>query len=957
MMEYSNVLDILNTKSTNRVFTAYNFLNQKKHDVDSSNVIAFYKSYCDSLFIKDLKQWNIHPVFCLGEVTSGSIPIIGEFKFKFDVSSNKKFGSDDESYLYDTDLVKGLINVYQEVIKEVFFISSQKSEMLCVALESPMWREGNFNYIKLKVQFPYCKTDKKFCNSIFRNKIIQKLRESKLINSFNYSSPIGDWDSHLEEVKDYYPFYGSTDNSKRPPLYYLGVYGEKAEELNLTKVYKYTSHQFITSEKCIAGQVDELDDEDMDEIDHKTYLLPMFLSIEFCPGITQIKEEFNSGQTRVPGSVAGSEDGDEDFNENPTDLQLCLDMVTMFSDKRFKIESYFMDIGKALHKATEGSQQGLDEWIKISNEKKTAFDESYCESKYINFDLEEITVKTLAWYAKEDMNEEYNTWHQNWCKSKIREAANNIKYDCVVAEAFYRVFWLEFMHTGRRWVEFRRSRLVILSEDFAVRRAISERFIPCFDIMRSRVSEEKVRFSKVMRKNTEAKAKCEDLDKLNENIGKLIEKLNKEIYRSTLVKSSKEFFFVESLTKSLNKNPSIMGCNNCVIELTDTEAFMRNGKPEDYITKKLGVNYKSNYSFKHPDVVALLKYFEQVFPEKSINHHMRKDIASMLYGRNAEKYFRMWIGDTNGSKSVYQKMLRTMLGDYYCDLPATYFSAEQRGGSGPSPELAQMDGARVAFSAEPDDDTSFKGARIKRLTGGDSFYARSCNEDGGTIETSFKTVMVLNIVPDITGMDEATKNRFCMVPFEGRWIRKGENFSVSETHEQQVKKKTYWMDERFEDNIPKLAGALLWLAVKYYKSYRREGLTPPQYIKDWMTDYWKKHDPHISFITEMLDNPKVRKECEDCKDDTDEERLESECITCCNKREVEIIDMTKSITASQLYPIYKKWFKETYPQVSVVPKPRMIEILSTPDKLKKQKDRRWYGIVVRKQTPVEISDF
>ena len=76
MMEYSNVLDILNTKSTNRVFTAYNFLNQKKHDVDSSNVIAFYKSYCDSLFIKDLKQWNIHPVFCLGEVTSGSIPII-----------------------------------------------------------------------------------------------------------------------------------------------------------------------------------------------------------------------------------------------------------------------------------------------------------------------------------------------------------------------------------------------------------------------------------------------------------------------------------------------------------------------------------------------------------------------------------------------------------------------------------------------------------------------------------------------------------------------------------------------------------------------------------------------------------------------------------------------------------------------------------------------------------------
>ena len=695
----------------------------------------------------------------------------------------------------------------------------------------------------------------------------------------------------------------------------------------------------------------------MEQEDHKIYLLPVFLSIEFCSGVTQIKEEFNSPTGSVPGSLTGSEHDDTDFNENPTDFEICLKLLEMMGAKRFKIESYFMDIGKAFHKSTEGSQVGLDEWIRVSNWKKTKFDEDHLENKYMNFDMEEITVKTLAWYAKEDSPEEYQKWHDNWCKPKILEAIKNIKHDCVVAEAFYRVFWLQFMHTGKRWVEFRRSKLVILSEDFAVRRAISEKFIPCFDTISAQISEEKVRYSKIMRKNNAAKDKIEDLDKCNKSICELITRLNKEMYRSTLVKSSKEFFFVESLTKSLNKNPAILGCGNCVIELTDMEAFMRNGKPEDYITKKLGVNYKSTYSFKNPDVIALLKYFEQVFPEKSINTHMRKDIASMLYGRNAEKYFRMWIGDTNGSKSVYQKMLRTMLGDYYCDLPATYFSAEQRGGSGPSPELAQMDGARAAFSAEPDDDMSFKGARIKRLTGGDSFYARSLHEDGGTIETSFKTVMVLNIVPDITGMDEATKNRFCMVPFEGRWIRKGENFEVAGTHEDQVKTKTYWMDERFEDNIPKLASALLWLAVKYYKSYRKEGLTPPKYIKDWMTDYWKRHDPHISFITEMLENPKIRKECEICKEDNEEEWLENDCVTCNNTREVEEVDMTKSITASQLYPVYKKWFKETYPQISVVPKPRMIEILSTPDKLKKQKDRRWYGVILRRQTPVEIADF
>ena len=63
------------------------------------------------------------------------------------------------------------------------------------------------------------------------------------------------------------------------------------------------------------------------------------------------------------------------------------------------------------------------------------------------------------------------------------------------------------------------------------------------------------------------------------------------------------------------------------------------------------------------------------------------------------------------------------------------------------------------------------------------------------------------------------------------------------------------------------------------------------------------------------------------------------------------------LTATDIYPIYKKWWKESYPQNPVLPKPKMIEILSTPDKLKKQKDRRWYGVVIRKQAPPEISDF
>ena len=944
MSEYSSVLNVLNRKSTNTVFTVINFSKQKKYEIDYSNVINFYKSYCDSLYIKDLENWNIHPVFMLGEVTSDSIPIIGEFLFKFDITPDEDIK---DMVFYDKNFLLEMVKIFQETMKELFFLSSTKSEMICVILETPNWKEGDKILTKIKLQFPYCKTNRKFANNVFRNKVIQKLRHYKLNQLFSKSSPVGDWETQYEDIKNYYPLYGSTESNKKPPYYFAGVFSDKQEEVSLEKSYVYSNHQYISGEKCIPDQVETLEDSDMTTEDHKIYLLPMFLSLDFCSGITQIKEQFTSTGSNISGSAIHSEDDDDDFNENPSEITMCNQLVELLDEKRFTMENYFLDIGKAYHKSVEGENFGFESWYRIVQEKNLDYSREYCEEKWETFDNEEITVKTLAWYANIDSPEDYQNWHDNWCRPKLIQASRSAKH-IKVAEAFYRSFWLRYMYTGKRWIEFRRSKLVILSEDFTIRRTITEDFIPLFDDLRHQLSEDLLKLNKIGRSTQGEKVK--DIRTQMTEVEKLIDKLQMENYRNYLVKSFKEYFFKENLSKILNKHPSLLGCGNCVIELTDKHAFARDGKPEDYITKKVGVNYKSHYTMKHPDVQDLLKYFEQVFPEKSINHHMRKDIGSMLYGRNAEKYFRMWIGDTNGSKSVYQKMINEMLGVYYCDLPATYFSADQRGGSGPNPELAQTEGARVAFSAEPDDDTSFKGARIKRLTGGDSFYARSCNEDGGSIQTSFKNIMVLNLVPDITGMDEATKNRFCMVPFEGRWIRKDEDFVVPETHEDQVKAKTYWMDERFEDNIPKLASALLWLAVRYYEVYRKEGLTAPKYIKDWMTDYWTKHDPHVSFITEMLENPKIKIECADCKNH------ELDCKKCNNSRLITVTNMEKYITATDIFPIYKKWWRETYQDKSVN-KSRMIEILSTPDKLGKQEKKRWYGVVVRRQNPVEISDF
>ena len=317
-----------------------------------------------------------------------------------------------------------------------------------------------------------------------------------------------------------------------------------------------------------------------------------------------------------------------------------------------------------------------------------------------------------------------------------------------------------------------------------------------------------------------------------------------------------------------------------------------------------------------------------------------------------KRFSRMWIGDTNGSKSVYQKMIRQMMGDYYCDLPPEFYSAQQKSGSGPNPELAQAKNSRVAFSAEPDDDTSFKGARIKKVTGGDSFFARGCNEDGGSFETSFKATMVLNIVPEVKGMDEATRNRFAMIPFEGRWLKPDEADAqnLPEEIEEQIKLKTYKMDDRFEDNIPRLAAALLWMAVFHYKTYRKEGLILPRYVKNWMSDYWKKHDPYTNFLSEKLENPKIDKKCDRCALIADT----SVCTKCNGQGYVTEIDLTKSVTATELYPEYKRWLRETYPNERPEPKGKFVDMISSKDKLGKPKSNKWWGVTLRRPTAALI---
>lgn len=931
MSSYEDLIRNLNRNRVNNpVFSCYNFSNNKKFPIDSSDVIKFYKDYSDC--IKD--EPENHPL--LGEITQDNIPIISEFVFKFE--------KHEEDFFYNKKLIHRLIICHQKVIRNVISLTPASAEFLCVACESKPWEEGGFINIKLSLQFPYCCLGKDFIRNVFRPRLLTQIRKERVSSYFTYE-PLGDWGSHLQEIKDIYPLYGSSDSPRKPPSLLTGIFGEyrdgNCKNIPLEQAYDFRNHHFLKSGKCRIEDIEILEDVDEEE-DQYLLLLPIFTSVHFYSSISNIKLQ----EAETSSSVHS--DDLEERNIPQTDLELALELIEMLSEERFENESYFLDIGRALYSATNGAEEGLKIWTRIGLDKEFNDDEEFYEEEYEAFDKSHITIKTLAWYAKHDNPDIYHEWHQRWCLPKLKESLISQGAHVPVAEAFYRVFWLDYFFSKGRWYSFREHTLTQLSEVIPLREAITNGLIPYFENFRNQTSSVKNESSGDYAKNLEGTLK---------EIKKIIKNLQTESYRSQIINSSQVYFWKENIFKVLNKNSRLLGAKNCVIELGKEKAFARAGKPEDFITKKIGVRFKKRYNWGHKDVKDLLLYLRQVFPNADINHHMKKDIASILYGRNAEKKFRVWIGDTNGSKSIYQKIIRTMLGEYYCDLPPEFYSAQQKSSGGPNPELAQTEDARVGFSAEPDDDMSIKAPRIKRITGGDSMFARNCNQDGGSIETTFKPILVLNNVPEVTGMEEATKTRFSMIPYESRWLRPEEidnlDFEFPEDIEEQIKIKTFAMDEKFDDNIPKLAGALLWLAVQYFEIYIKEGLKDPPYIQKWMEDYWKKNDAFTSFIAERLENPIISVECKDCKDLSDEE---SNICKCNGKRFVDEIDASKSITASELFPEFKRWYQETYPNKKkdqIPDKKKFTSIMSNKDKLNKQVNRRWWGVALRKINHLE----
>lgn len=868
--------------------------NNQQIAIDPSKRKGFWEDYCKVVH-KNSHSDDQEPLFLAELVQPTQVS-------QLIIPLELKFGpGQDVSEVYTERFLLRLIKAFQDSIKEHLILNRGSYEQICACLESKENYENVANKetsVFLELRFPKCRITSRVAQDLIIPTAITNLRNNKAISELTHQ-PINDWKESIVS-NDSPAMYGSTRGPMTPKLNLRGFY-RCISDVNKTKHYDVELQKLgkVLSADQHKDVVSGLADLSLFECESEhsiEWWLPMILSVDYGKNITLIKNTESSGKTR--GSVKNSiMEGFTNSGHRRRRTKNSADdprtmasiFISLLGAHRATSDSFWIDVGKCLYNIYDGGESGLAQWKRFSRRREGSPDYE-CDYRWYTFASDNLLDhRTLAFYAREDNPDGYEDWHRNWYLPYIKKALTSNHLD--VAILFYRIFWLNINFvpgTGRTsgtWYIFQNhkwrkspsgSEIRILATDEFIERV--EEYWHAADIQRHKTTDEseKARFAAT-----------------SELCKKLVDNLKKDYYlRSYLNMAADRYVKGDpDFVEKLDQNELLTGVANGVMEVVGHKCIYRHGKPQDYVSVASRVAYPVNCTMEHQNVKDLMKWYHQSFVDEDVLKYQKKADASCMRGGNSDKIFMSWLGGADNSKSMWKKLKDAVYGNLSADVPLSVLIGGHKKGGGPSPELAQLATARVAFLCEPDDGVEFKNGILKMLTGGDSFFARMCNQDGGKTLAKFKLYLVANQIPSFSNCDKAIKERFIIVPFSSTWVKPG---LAPETEEEQMRQRIFPQDKFFERKIPAMASAALWLWAQWYEDYSKEGLEPPAIIREHTQNYWDENDIYQVFLNERIQVVY-----------TDASRTE--------------VNINSKITVSDLYTNFYEWFKESYPGTNSPP--------------------------------------
>jgi len=918
---------------------------------NKNNVTEFWTEYCQLSYQHMTKFGDSSKTEYLGlaERPEKYMPVIFDVNLAF-------ANNDDDNMINDNDthlelFIRAIVKAYQDVFGNCLDISDNDVHTyVSVVLKSEYEHEDeDFNYIySYRIIFPYCRLETRIIKELIHTEAISEL---KRINAFKYLrvQPHNNWEDiiNINTLENPVPLYGSINNPKTG-MYeiencylsiddeHLDLDNENYDEVcsDISQIYtdiKYHDHVYSghLSENIIAN-INPINDEPYPF----EYWLPIFLSINYYKKHTQLKKFYNNiyyGNQPSPNNVNQPDEEASADARKPDEI--CRVLLPMLCKDRGVNDHDMVIVGKSIYNSFNGSSEGLKLWKSFTLERTNKWKDDDFVKKWNTFDISNhFTQRTIGFMARHDNKERYANWHRRWCKPFMDAAIECTHAD--VAMALKHFYWLDYVcaHPSKKiWYQYRGHRWVKIIDGYNLHIDISTEFVKHYDMYRHQLASELTLLGETDQKQVQDKSAKENMIT---KINKLTKQLRMNGFKTAVMREAAHLFYKdnEDFLSLLDSNPDLFVATNCVIETSD-KAVPRKGIPEDYVSRMGGTHYPRDYSYDHPKVKAVMDWLKMTFIHDDLINHFLYLFSSCLVSGNKNKVFPTLSGDQgNNSKSMWKKLIECVFGSYCITFPLELLTAKKMSSSGPNPELARANKAKVAWLQEPDANTHLNDGALKVMTGGDTFFARMLNEDGGDVIATFTCFMMCNKIPMING-DSAVKNRWRVLPFDSVWVSDDDlNGPAPDSLEEQFAQRRFKMDPNFDQKIPGMAPAMLWLLVQKFAEYKKKGLATPDSVKMATQKYWDQNDVYKMFSNECMElvyKDGIIDENGNMKDPN------------INWREAR--NENFRMVAADVYTVFRDWYRENF-SGRVPERNSLIAELENKDRWGKREGMYWYGI-------------
>jgi P4 family phage/plasmid primase-like protien len=811
----------------------------------------FWELYCEKIYDEN------DPIIGMAEKPKQYLPVLVDLDLKILDDGEEDFGD----HLYTEEQVFKVIQTYQTILKSIVEDCTDY-HLKCVLLEKPIYYidAGENTYAKngFHIHFfnLFLDKDKQETHLIPRaQEVLEKL---KLFNNLGIENS----GQLIDKASCQVPWllYGSRKSEEMDPYLVTKAFDAKGSE--------------ITIEEAFSDHIIYDDMEKPISISNNIYYyLPRILSIfpygratrELRAGlVSPIKEQLiktQSQKLKQTKLVKSIED----------ELRISAKLLPMLNDWRAEDRNEWMTIGWILYNIGDGSYQAMQQWLEFSSRCDEKYDESSCIHEWERMIKKNITLGTLHFYARQDSPEEYNEFRLSEGDHYIKDALNGSHND--IAQVLKSQFGNDFVCASicnKTWFQFKDHHWSEIEEGTFLREKISSDIVNIYSEMGKGL------FTNI---GTQDKAEEAMYNARIKQVQKLVSNLKSSTFKTCVMREAVEVFYDQRFKNLLNQNPFLIGFQNGVYDLKLNN--FRAGIPEDFISKVLPIDYRE-YKMHDEEVLNVLDFFKKVFPDEEIRNYFLDTYSDIFVGGNNQKKVYMWTGDGDNGKSITQLFFDKMLGELAIKFNTQYFTGKKVASGAANPELARAaPPVRSVTMEEPDGDEDLKIGELKKLSGGDSFWARDLFEKGKSTREVFPMFMltfICNKLPKLKYSDKATWNRMRVIPFESTFIEPDDP-NCPTTLEEQMKQKRFPMDKDLKNKIPGMVSAFAWYLLEWRKkiSIRKE----PAKVQQATEEYRKQNDVYRQFIEEY------------------------------------IIEDDASISLAEIYGSFKEWYKEGWPNSSL----------------------------------------